>query len=164
MKIITYNLLNGGAGKRHWPYVIRHFDPDIFLAQESYPPHECGLPQHHISQTVWHAATNWWGTAIYVKRGTLTPLDLKAFQGWLVGIEVDGLLHPGFDGRRLRVFSLHAPPKETTSESYPKTVMKMLDVIEQNRGDGSLVIGGDFNLLSLGERHHSEKKDGKPWQ
>jgi hypothetical protein len=40
----------------------------------------------------------------------------------------------------------------------------MLDVISQHRKDADLVIGGDFNLLSLDERHESELKgDGSPW-
>jgi hypothetical protein len=39
----------------------------------------------------------------------------------------------------------------------------MLDLIGQHRGDGDLIIGGDFNL-TVGQRHHSERRDdGTPW-
>jgi exonuclease III len=166
MKIITYNLLNGGGGNQHWSHVIEAFDPDIFLAQESYPPEKCGLQQDLRGQAVWRPANKYWGTAVYAKCGKVTELkieNLGKFQGWLVGAELDGFSHPGIAGRRLRVFSLHAPPWSITGDAYPETVKKMLNVIWENREDADMIIGGDFNLYSLGERHKSEIKNGKPW-
>jgi hypothetical protein len=38
LKIVTYNLRFGGAGRNHWSKVLEELDPDIFLTQESYPP------------------------------------------------------------------------------------------------------------------------------
>src|SRR6516225_9309433 len=93
MKIVTYNLRKGGAGRQHWSHVIEAFDPDIFLAQESYPPSRCGLPEHLTGQTVWcQANNNAWGTAVFVKHGKVSPLELKTFRGWLVGAEVEGFV------------------------------------------------------------------------
>lgn len=86
MKIVTYNLWNGGSGNQHWSHVIEAFDPDIFFAQESYPPEKCGLSQHLRQQAVWRAANKYWGTAVYVRYGKVTELELKDFGGWLVGI------------------------------------------------------------------------------
>jgi exonuclease III len=168
MRIITFNLERGGMGEQHWSRVIGAFDPDIFLAQEAFPPVQCGL-QGLSGQAYWHAAdsakygSNKWGTAVFAKTGKVTELPIEPFRGWLVGVEIEGMVHPGLVDRPLRVFSLHAPSREITGESYEVTVKKMLDVVYENCGDTDVVIGGDFNLYSLGERHQSEQKDGQPW-
>jgi endonuclease/exonuclease/phosphatase family metal-dependent hydrolase len=53
MKIVTYNLNQGGpSDRRSWANVLEAFDPDIFLAQESRRPEDYGLPQL-IDQTAW---------------------------------------------------------------------------------------------------------------
>jgi hypothetical protein len=163
MKIVTYNFLTGGAGKEHWSQLSNAFAPDIILAQESYPPQECGMADAWTNQIVWHkASNNRWGTAVYVKSGQVTSLPTGTFQGWLTGVEVEGC--PGMQGRRLRAFSLHAPPRRITGKNYSATVNDMLTLIGTVRGDTDLVIGGDFNLLSLGRRHESEKREnGKRW-
>ena len=69
-----------------------------------------------------------------------------------MGVEIEGLRIPWLAGRRLRVVSLHVPPP---SNRYAKTVMNMLDAVEAFRGDADLILGGDFNLKSLGQRHES---------
>ena len=161
MKIVTFNLKFNGAGSQDWSHWVETLDPDILLLQETRAPAAALKPQ-----TVWcHAGDYKWGSAIYVKHGKITPLELGSFEGWLVGAEVEGLAFSRQAGRPLRIFSLHAPPRSVSGLDYPKTVGKMLDVISQHRKDANLVIGGDFNLLSLGERHESElKADGSPWK
>lgn len=104
-----------------------------------------------------------WGSAVYVRQGTVTALALGAFGGWLVGAEADEFPHPVSKGRRLRVFSLHAPkPPVVGMGSYPQVVNEMLDLIARHRGDADLIIGGDFNV-TVSERHHSERQNGAPW-
>ena len=161
MKIVTFNLKYNGAGSQDWSHLVETFDADILLLQETRAP-AAALE----SKTVWrHAGGYKWGSAIYIKRGKITPLELDSFEGWLVGVEVEGFPFSHQAGRPLRIFSLHAPPKSVSGLNYPETVGKMLDVISQHRKDADLVIGGDFNLLSLGERHDSElKADGSSWK
>ena len=40
MKIATYNLLKGGAGKQHWTKLLEELSVDLLLVQESYPPED----------------------------------------------------------------------------------------------------------------------------
>ncbi len=153
MKIVTYN----GAGKQNWRAAL-DLDPDILLLQESEAP-----PDEVSTRIKRQLTRNKWGSAVYVKHGRISQLDIQHnhdwLTGWLVGVDIEGGLNPLGSDRRLRVFSLHTPPSTVSGISYPKTVKQMLDVITQNCGDMDLVIGGDFNLLSLGERHASELRD-----
>jgi hypothetical protein len=152
VNVVTYNMRFGGAGLTHWASVIRTFDPDLLLAQESYTPHQHlpSTPPEVLKATAaWRAAEGRrWGSAILARRGTLRPLslDLGVYAGWLVGADVHGLPYPATPGTPVRVFSLHAPPREVSRLGYPATVSAMLDLIALNRGDGDLVVGGDFNL------------------
>lgn len=172
MRIITYNLYKGGIGNQHWSLVIDAFDPEILLVQESFPPEQSGLPQDLRKQAVWCAVSSdkygilKWGTAVYAKCGKVTELESGNFRGGLVGVEIEGMAHPGLAGRCLRVFNLHAPTDKGWASTI-KSVNEMLDTIAEigkSRGDADLIIGGDFNLYSLGERHKSEIKEGKPWK
>lgn len=93
--------------------VIEAFDPDLFLSQESAPPAEHLPPRLHADlhrRVAWSAAegAGGWGSAVYVSRGTLRPLDLGDFRGWLTGAEVEGLHGPA-GRRRLLAFSLYKP-------------------------------------------------------
>jgi exonuclease III len=157
MKIVTYN----GAGKENWGAALS-LNPDILLFQEAKPP-----PEDVKSQTEWQPTRNR-GTAVYVKKGTISRPELKHdhewLRGWLVGVEVEGGPHPFGSGRNLRIFSLHAPPQEVSGNSYAETVKRMLEVVASNRRDADLVLGGDFNL-SIGERHGDETNHkGEPWK
>ena len=40
MKIVTYNLRYGSKDRVHWREVIRRFDPELLLVQESFVPAE----------------------------------------------------------------------------------------------------------------------------
>src|SRR5437763_1875014 len=84
--------------------------------------------------------------------------------GWLVGVDIELAIPPLDLQAKVRVFNLQTPPRVVSGKSYPTTVHLILDIIEQNQGTGALVIGGDFNLCSLAERHISETKDGAQWE
>ena len=161
MRVVTYNLRQGDPANPNWSWVIEAFKPDIFLAQETREP-----PDPFRGKAAWCPVYDpHWGTAIYVGFGTITELPLSDFHGSLVGVEVDSFPYPVATGRRLRVFSVHAP----TDKGWACTIAavnRMLDTIERvgtERGDADLMIGGDFNLYSLGKRHHSEIKAGSRW-
>jgi exonuclease III len=145
MKIVTYNLEQGGKDFVHWRRVIEVFNPDLFLVQETAPPDQHLRPDEYGdlgSRAVWRPAgvRSGWGTTVYVKRGELRSLDLGGFDGRLVGVAVDGLCGP--TGRPLLAFSLHAPDEGCSQ----LTVGRMLDLIARHAGDADVVIGGDFNL------------------
>lgn len=155
MQIITYNLRFGGSGKIHWAKILEDFDPDVFLVQESYDPIEHLPPLIHGDR---HRFASWssvsgrkWGSAVYVKNRLASRIQLPDFHGHVAGVKVDGSVFPASERRSLFLFSVHAPERGT----YQESVNSILDMIQDNRGDSDLVIGGDFNL-TVGERHESE--------
>jgi exonuclease III len=155
VKIVTYNLRFGSAGRNHWPKVLEELDPDIFLTQESYPPNQHLAP---LLDAGLHCHASWspvgkqhWGSAVYVKGHRPSRLDLRNVEGHVVGVEVPEFAWPDPEGCRLRVFSVHAPD----TGDYYRAVHSVLDQIAEVRDDCDLVIGGDF--LST-ERHESEPR------
>jgi exonuclease III len=156
MRIITYNLRAGGSGKVHWSKVFEDFDPDVFLVQESYEPIQHLPPLIHGNR---HQDARWksvegmkWGSAVCVKGKAARRLELPDFHGHVVGVEVDGSAFEISNGRPIRIFSVHAPDRG----GYQRAVNSILDMIGANRGDGDLVVGGDFNL-TVGERLEAEQ-------
>jgi endonuclease/exonuclease/phosphatase family metal-dependent hydrolase len=145
MKIVTYNVRQGGAGLVQWARVIEAFDPDLLAVQEPAPPADHLPPLHGDlgRRVAWTRADGaaGWGSAVHVRGGTLRPLDLDGFRGWLTGAEVEGLRGPA-GPHRLLAFSLHAPRRG----SYHGAVNAVLDLIARQRGDADVVIAGDFNV------------------
>jgi len=156
MRIITYNLQFGGSGNSHWSRVFDDFAPDIFLVQETYDPIEHLPPLLHgnlYRDACWKCVEGVnWGSAVCVRGKNARRLELPDFPGHVVGVEVDGSAFSISDGRPIRFFSVHAPDRG----GYQRAVNSILDMIGANRGEGDLVIGGDFNL-TVGERHETEK-------
>lgn len=158
MKIVTFN----GAGKQNWQAALG-LDPDILLFQEA------PAPPPEIADRIERVPTrNKWGSAVYFKKGEFTPVkiqhDYDWLPGWLVGVDVENGSHPLGFAKKLRILSLHAPPQSVSGSNYPETVKQLLGVVAQNRGDGEIVLGGDFNLLSLAERHPEETKNDSSWE
>ncbi len=149
MRIATYNMLFGGKGKCHWSRVMTDYDPEIFLVQETYPPHE-HVPNETLRQhAAWCAvAGQSWGSSVYIKSSVPQAIAVPDFTGWVVGAEVSGWTWPGTQETRLRVFSLHAP---TRNISARRAVNAILDMIKGLKDGCDLVIGGDFNL-TISER------------
>lgn len=155
MKIATYNLRFGGKVKErtHWNQVFQTIDPDIFLVQET-----CD-PKLYLADEVWknckhqvhwtRVANMTWGSAIFVKSGSIAPISIPEFEGYLVGVELDEFEWTATLKRSLRIFSIHTPPP------YKKAVNQILDFIASLPDDRELIIGGDFNLTT-GVRHSSE--------
>jgi hypothetical protein len=156
MRIITYNLRFGGSGNSHWGKVFEDFAPDVFLVQESYDPIEHLPPLLHGNlhrDACWKCVEGLkWGSAVCVRGKAARKLGLPDFPGHVVGVEVDGSAFSISDGRPIRFFSIHAPDRG----GYQRAVNSILDMIGANRGDGDLVIGGDFNL-TVAERLSTEE-------
>lgn len=156
MRIITYNLRFGGSGNSHWSKIFEDFAPDVFLVQESYDPIEHLPPLLHGSlhrDACWKCVEGLkWGSAVCIRGKTARKLDLPDFHGHVVGVEVEGSAFQISDGQPIRFFSIHAPDRG----GYQRAVNSILDMIGDNRGEGDLVIGGDFNL-TVGERIEAEE-------
>jgi exonuclease III len=147
MKIGTYNILKGGAKRVHWVKLIEGYDVDLLLVQESYT-HDEHLPLRSYpdarSQSVWERAEqNSWGSAVFSRTGSVKPVAVSGFSGWVVGAEISGASWQAGFADPLLAFSVHAPSK---GESYAKQVNKLLDEIKKVVGRQKIIIGGDFNL------------------
>ena len=146
MRIVTYNFLRAGSAKRcgHWSRMIRHLKADLILAQECRPPAEShGERFRHDSDDVlaWRAAQNrGWGTALFARSASFTPIAIPDFDGWVVGGEVRSVASSGY---RFVVFSVHGPAGE---RGYIRTMHHILDRLAPFRSGTDLVLGGDFNV------------------
>src|ERR1700730_2041501 len=94
MKIATYNILKGGTQRVHWVKMIEDQSVDLLLVQESYT-HDEHLPplQYPEARTrsVWEmVARNGWGSAVFSKSGSVKPIKVAGFSGWVVGAEIEG--------------------------------------------------------------------------
>jgi endonuclease/exonuclease/phosphatase family metal-dependent hydrolase len=147
MKIAAYNILKGGKQRVHWVRMIEDFRVDLLLVQESYPHHEHLPPLLYPdagSQSAWEMVEgNGWGSAVFSRTGTVKPVPVPGFTGWVVGAEIVGASWQAGFTDPLLAFSVHAPSK---GESYQRQVNKLLDEIKKVAGGREIVIGGDFNL------------------
>lgn len=146
MKIATYNILKGGSKRVHWVTMIEEYGVDLLLVQESYHPDEHIPPMLYPNfggRSVWEMAEkNGWGSGIFSRTGTLNPIRIPNYTGWVVGASIHAEnLHEDVQG--ILVFSLHAP---SHNQAYHKQVNKILDEIAKIRTGRSVVIAGDFNL------------------
>ena len=90
-----------------------------------------------------------WGSWLLAREGTLTPIAVPEYTGWLTGAT---WIH---GAHRVACFSLHAP--SGTDESYVAECLKMVDLIDREVGrTAPVVIGGDFNFKSFGERAEND--------
>lgn len=149
MRIATYNILKGGSQRVHWVKMIEGHSVDLLLVQESYAPDE-HLPPHRYpdarSQSVWARVEengNGWGSAVFSKGGSLKPVTVSGFAGWVVGAAITGASWQAGLCDSLVAFSVHAPSR---GESYGKQVNKLLDAIRRIAGRREILVGGDFNL------------------
>lgn len=137
MRLTTWNLRNGAA-REVGPQLTADL---VFLQEADTAPQGDGV--------VWQRVPGErWGSAVISTVGSIRPIVLPGYEGWVVGGEVG----------TLAVFSLHAPSptKTVPRRTYAEEVVAILSLIrEAVRPGTSLVIAGDFNI-SLGERHQSE--------
>jgi endonuclease/exonuclease/phosphatase family metal-dependent hydrolase len=147
MQIATYNILKGGKQRVHWVKMIEDYGVDLLLVQESYPHQEHLPPLLYPgaqSRSAWEMVErNGWGSAVFSGTGTVKPVPVPGFSGWVVGAEISGASWQAGTAGPLLAFSVHAP---SGMGGYPKQVNKLLDEIKKVAGGREVVIGGDFNL------------------
>jgi endonuclease/exonuclease/phosphatase family metal-dependent hydrolase len=147
MKIATYNILKGGKHCVHWVRMVEDYGVDLLLVQESYPHHEHLPPlmnPYAENQSAWEMVEgNGWGSAVYSATGSVKPVPVPGFTGWVVGAEISGASWQAVIADPLLAFSVHAPSKR---ESYQRQVNKLLDEIKNVAAGREVIIGGDFNL------------------
>ena len=159
MKIVTYNM--HGKKETRWTEMIRQYDPDIILAQETY---DKGIPEPRLWRKV--KDSGGWGTAIYSKTGAITALTIPQCEGWVVGAALTGQSWSTPDGQPLSVFNIHATPDSEFGKGYVKAIngaLKALASYQKRNPATSLIIGGDFNLKTIGfnyaEQSERERED-----
>jgi endonuclease/exonuclease/phosphatase family metal-dependent hydrolase len=162
MKIAAYNILKGGSQRVHWAKLIEEHSVDLLLVQESYA-HDEHLPPHRYPnarlQSVWEMVEqNGWGSAVFSRTGSVRPVAVAGFSGWVVGAKLRGAFWQAEFADPLLVFSVHTPSR---AESYHKQVNKLLDAIRKVAGGREVVIGGDFNL-TVSNWSGSERPVRKP--
>lgn len=158
MNIATYNLRFGGKASQrvHWEKIFEVAAPDIFLVQEMCEPRlyltSPALGSIGAERILWTRVANMaWGSAVFVRSGRMTPIEIEGYAGYVAGVEVSG---PAWtDTSRLRVFSLHVPAP------YKRPMNEILDRIAALPDAASCdhIIGGDFNLTT-GVRHPTERR------
>src|SRR3954454_3185609 len=146
-KLATYNILKGGSKRLHWAKMIDEHSVDLLLVQESYP-HDEHLPPllypEARSRSVWEMVEqNGWGSAVFSRTGSVKPVAVAGFSGWVVGAEISGASWQGGLCDSILAFSLHSPKLKGCT--YPKAVNQILDEISRIAGRQEVIIGGDFN-------------------
>jgi len=163
MKIATYNILLGGKIRVHWVKMIEGQAVDLLLVQESFDYHEhlqaLQYPDAR-SQSVWEKVEkSRWGSAVFSRNGSVKPIRVKGFPGWVVGAKISGAAWQTGIADPLLVFSLHIPHG---AGGYSGQVIKVLDEIKQVSRDQALVLGGDFNITvskGCGSKRRMTKKE-----
>lgn len=93
-----------------------------------------------------------WGSGVVLREGRLVPMELPWSHGHVLGGEVVDA--PWTSGRRVFVFSIHAPPAgyDPDLKGHPVDLHTILEVlVERTPKRAELVVGGDFDLGTLGE-------------
>lgn len=143
MHVITYNLRQ--LGKPGQWQGLQAESPDLLLLQESSAPDRYAVPDCGGSWLWRRTATTRFGSAIWVRRGSLEPVAVPGFEGWLTAAIVTGLASPAGAGAELFVVSLHAPQGPG---GYVRTVDRMLDALAPLRAGRATILAGDFNMAT----------------
>ena len=156
MRIATWNL-RYNAGAEVWPRLWSALNLDIFCLQEA------ARPDTEDGQLWELVPGNKWGSAVVLSSGTIDPIEIPNYRGWVVGGEVhESSLQT--DGRRMFVFSLHSPTSSATVKraSYIQEVHSIISILEKVISvDCDLILGGDFNF-TIGERQLGEFQSTLP--
>jgi len=158
MKLLTYNLRNGGGKKYNpWKRMTEEFSPDIVFAQESRHPQTYREPEEFNnfkgcvhSNVATHES---WGSAILSRTHELTRVSLSQpeYEGWVVGAIAHDVIIGGKQ-QSILLISLQAP---TISGSYEGHVENIVSAIAAKWPNTPMVLAGDFNLTTAISRPDS---------
>ena len=152
MRIVTWNLDHGRASDV-WRKLQASVGADVVLLQETGRPTWSG-------SSAWECVPGYSeGSAVLSMDGMLRTTPISGYEGWVVGGELVGscLNEPG---RALFVFSVHSPSsfRDSPRGSYVAEVVSILGRIQEKLPDqADLILGGDFNFVSLGARAEDEE-------
>lgn len=146
MRILTYNLRQ--LGKREQWLGLDSESPDLLLLQESNDPATYAATDR--GSWLWtKASTTKFGSALWSRSGTLSPIPVPDYEGWIALARIERhATHPA----PFLAASLHAPGH---LGPYIRTVGRMLDALAPLCRDCPTVIGGDFNMAT-GRRDQGE--------
>jgi endonuclease/exonuclease/phosphatase family metal-dependent hydrolase len=188
VRLVAYNLGQGGSrDKGVWARVLPPLAPDVLFVQESRDPTHSWLPvlmdapEEHPERWLWTVVPSGrWGSGLWVREGSLTPLPVpEVYTGRVVAAVVEGCVWPGIGAAPVVALSIHAPTRK--GSTYIKEVGRILDFACDLAEGRPMILAGDFNVavgmrepgqpigVSLGERallkRISEEFDMVPcWQ
>ena len=155
MRIASFNMRSGGS-IQHWSEILAVAEPDILLVQETKDPSsvaDAPISSTDIADAAWAAVHHGrWGSAVWFRESSLTPVPIPGFAGWVVGGEVET------DSSTIYVYSVHLPPERG---SYIKSANLMLDALEPLVAGAPVILGGDWNL-TVGVRQPGEPRGNRP--
>jgi endonuclease/exonuclease/phosphatase family metal-dependent hydrolase len=149
MKVLTWNTHLGYGTAAAIAYATRT-RADVILLQEARSP-QCWSGQY-LGSTVLHRE---WGSWILTSFGELEEISIADYSGWVAGAK---WLRQGVEP--LFLFSIHSPTRNANERrrSYVAESLNIVAAIDkQVPSNARLIIGGDFNFKSLGERQLSEQ-------
>jgi endonuclease/exonuclease/phosphatase family metal-dependent hydrolase len=156
MRLVSWNLDRGRAADA-WQALARDHGADLVLLQEATKPQ---------SDSVWHweaVLPQLWGSAVVAMDGQLKRVEILEYRGWVTGARWFRKTKASVE--EAYVFSIHSPThhKEAPRKSYVREARTIVDrIIMSVPSDAPLVIGGDFNFASLGERVDGERRATDP--
>jgi endonuclease/exonuclease/phosphatase family metal-dependent hydrolase len=151
MRLFSWNL-NRGRAAGAWQAIARDHGADVVLLQEATKPQWEGVCE-------WEAVPPQpWGSGVIATDGQLQRVEVPGYKGWVTGARWSRGTKASV--KEVYVFSIHSPThhKEAPRRSYIREARTIVDRI--NRvvpGGAPLIIGGDFNFASLGERVDGER-------
>jgi endonuclease/exonuclease/phosphatase family metal-dependent hydrolase len=157
MRLVSWNLDRGRAAGV-WQAVARDHAADVVLLQETTKPESDSVWQ-------WEAVLpQLWGSAVVAFDGLLQRVDVPEYRGWVTGARWSRRTKSS-SGEDLYVFSIHSPThhKDAPRKSYVREARTIVSQIDAAVPIGPpLIIGGDFNFASLGERVDGEQLTTNP--
>lgn len=151
MKIINYNLHNGGKAKQ-WDEINKEV-PDLVLVQESFDPTLHFTDNSAIQKrVVWSQLPAKWGSAVVAPEFDIEPIRVSGYEHWVAGARIPNF-QVGDIENEIFAFSVHAP----SPGPYEKEVSAIIGAITSIAKGADVIIGGDFNVTTA-IRHPNERQ------
>jgi endonuclease/exonuclease/phosphatase family metal-dependent hydrolase len=143
-RVVSWNLNHGSNRDEQWRYLLDELDPDLALLQEVRQPPAWVAERGGAFVMAEKVPGSDRGTAIYVRKPTLTQILLQNRGGYFAAAR---LRLPG--GRTGTALSVHAPTDtKLIGSSLTRYLRPVFDSLaaELSYFRGRCFVGGDFNL------------------